>query len=401
MRISTSQIHRQGTQAILAQQAEVAKVQRQLSSGNRILSSSDDPVASARLLGLHEQAAVTEQHQRNLDLARGRLSVGESLLGEAGNALQRVRELTLQAHNAPLSDSDRQAIAQEVRQLHGELLALANTRDGNGEYLFAGFKTHTEPFVLDANGGVIYQGDGGQRLAQIGQSLQIAVGDSGAQVFQQIANGNGSFSVAVNAANLGTGTIAVGSVTELTAFQAHSYRIVFTGATTFNVIDDTTKTSVLSNQTYSEGQAIQFNGLQTAISGAPATGDSFTIQAATNQDIFFTLGRLINVLETPAATPAATAQLNQSLDNTLVDLDQGLEHLSTLRGRIGARLNTLDNQEQANRDFNLHLQEIISAVGDLDYAEAASRLSEKLMVLEAAQQSFLRVQDLSLFKFLR
>jgi flagellar hook-associated protein 3 FlgL len=202
-------------------------------------------------------------------------------------------------------------------------------------------------------------------------------------------------------ANLGTGTIAVGSVTELAAFQAHSYRIVFTGAATFDVIDDTTKASVLSNQTYSEGQAIQFNGLQTAISGAPAIGDSFTIQPATNQDIFFTLSRLINVLETPAATPAATAQLNQSLDNTLVDLDQGLEHLSILRGRIGARLNTLDNQEQANQDFNLHLQEIISAVGDLDYAEAASRLSEKLMVLEAAQQSFLRIQDLSLFKFLR
>jgi flagellar hook-associated protein 3 FlgL len=380
----------------------MAKVlQQQLSSGNRILSSSDDPVGSARLLGLHEQAAATEQHQRNLDLARGRLNVEESLLRGAGDALQRVRELTLQAHNAPLSDSDRRAIAQEAHQLHGELLALANTRDGNGEYLFAGFKTHTEPFVLDANDGIIYQGDEGQRLVQIGQSLQIAVGDSGAQVFQQIVNGNGSFSVAANAANLGTGTIAVGSVTDLTAFQAHSYRIVFTGAATFDVIDDTTKASVLSNQTYSEGQAIQFNGLQTAISGAPATGDSFTIQAATNQDIFFTLGRLINVLETPAATPAATAQLNQSLDNTLVDLDQGLEHLSTLRGRIGARLNTLDNQEQANRDFNLHLQEIISAVGDLDYAEAASRLSEKLMVLEAAQQSFLRVQDLSLFKFLR
>jgi flagellar hook-associated protein 3 FlgL len=400
MRISTTQIHSQGAQAILSHQAEVAKVQQQLATGKRLLSPSDDPVASGRLLVLNEQAAVTDQYQRNLSFATGRLNVEEATLGEAGNILQRARELTVQAHNVVLSDNDRQAIAQEVRQLHDQLLNLANTRDGQGEYLFAGSKTRTEPFV-SGPGGVIYQGDRGQRLVQVGSSLQIAAGDNGAEVFQEIRNGNGFFQVAANAANTGTGTIAVGSVTDPQVFQAHAYRIVFTSATSFDVIDDTSATSVLSAQSYSDGQAIQFDGLQTAISGAPAAGDSFTVEASTNADIFATLDRFAEALESSATTPVTVTGLNQTLDNVLSELDQGLDHLSMLRGRVGSRLTTLEGQDQANQDFALHLHEIISAVGDLDYAKAATHLSEELLVLEAAQQSFVRIQNLSLFNFLR
>lgn len=400
MRISTSQLYRDGTQAILSRQAEAAKLQQQLATGNRILNPSDDPIGSARLLALHEQVAANDQYQRNLSYATGRLNIEESTLAAVGDTLQRVRELTIHAHNGILSEQDRHAIAQEVRQLHDHLLGLANTKDGNGEYLFAGYKTRTQPFVVGGGGQVAYQGDQGQRLIQVGPSLQIPVGDSGAEVFQSIRSGNGSFSVAANASNTGSGTIAVGSVVDPASFRTHSYRVVFSDSTTYDVIDDTMATSVLSNQLYVDGQAIQFDGLQTAISGTPAAGDSFTIQPATAQDVFSLFSGLVDDLEQSSGTPASNAQLSQSLDNAIAELDQGLEHFSMIRSRIGSRLNGLESQDQSNQDFGLHLQETIADVGDLDYAQAASQLSEKLLALQGAQQSFLRIQNLSLFNYM-
>ena len=70
------------------------------------------------------------------------------------------------------------------------------------------------------------------------------------------------------------------------------------------------------------------------------------------------------------------------------------------RGEIGARVRALDQQESLNADFALHLNTTLSAVRDLDYAEALSRLSQELFGLDAAQQAFARAQNLSLFRYL-
>jgi flagellar hook-associated protein 3 FlgL len=401
MRIATSQLYQQSLRAMAERQAEVSKVQQQLSRGHRLLSPQDDPVASSRLLELHQQIAVTEQYQRNITLATGRLSVEESALQSAEEVLQRARELAVRGHNAALSGSDRKSMAQEVRQLSSQLLTWANTQEGNGEYLFAGFKVRGQPFVLASAGEVAYQGDQGQRQVAIGPSRQVAVGDSGAEVFQLIRNGNGSFSVAAETANTGSGTLAIGSVTDPAAFQAHTYRIEFTSADTFDVLDEDSGATMLANQTYGDGQAIQFAGLQTAISGIPASGDRFTIQPAVHQDLFTTLEKLATALEAPAATPAQGAQRDQSMANSLADLDQGLDHVLAVRAQVGTRLNALQDQDQANQDFTLHLDKILADIDGLNYAEAAVRLQEELTVLQATQQSFLRLQDLSLFNYLR
>lgn len=401
LRIATSQIYQQGSKAISERQVALAKVQQQLATGNRILTPSDDPVGSARLLGLNEELSRYDQYQRNIDVANGRLNLEETTLEGAGEILQQARELTVQANNDTLNNSDRRDVAKQIRQLHTQLLSLANSQDGNGEYLFAGFQSRTQAFVLGSNNQAIYQGDQGQRLVKVGPSLDIAVGDSGAEVFQGAFNGNGSFRVAATAANTGNGMIAVGNVTDPTAFQKHAYTIQFTSATTFDVTDTTNSTVILSNQSYIADQAITFNGLQTAIDGAPASGDTFTIQPSTRQDLFATLDNLASALETAAdAPPAKTAQLHQTLANSLAELDQGLDHLTGIRAKIGSRLNALEDQQNTNSDFSVHLQQIISDIGDLDYAEAATRLSQETLVLQAAQQSFLRIQSLSLFNYM-
>lgn len=401
MRISTLQIHNQGAQAIIDRQRESSRTQLQLGTGHKLVSPSDDPVGSARLLTVQEQIATNEQYQRNITLANSRLGLEENALQGTGDLLQRAHELAVAGNNAPLSDADRGSIAQEVRQLLAQLQDLANSRDSNGEFIFSGFKTQTQPFTGAADGNVSYRGDQGQRLLQVGLQQTIAVGDPGDDVFQRIRTGNGKFQVATTATNTGSGTVAVGSVIDPTVFQAHNYRIQFTAADQYDVIDDTTGTPVLAGQTYSDGQAISFSGIETAVSGAPAAGDSFTIQPSANQDLFTTLGNLATALEAPTATVAQRAQVHQAMANSLADLDQGLDHVLEVRGRVGARLNVLQSQEQNNEDFNLRLEKILNDVDGLDYAEASTNLNQELLALQAAQQSFVRINSLSLFNYLR
>ena len=121
---------------------------------------------------------------------------------------------------------------------------------------------------------------------------------------------------------------------------------------------------------------------------------------AAQRDVFATLDRLVAAIDAPGATPAQRAQMHGNIGQRLADLDNALSHMIDARGEIGARVRALDQQEGLNADFALHLNTTLSAVRDLDYAEAMSRLSQELFGLDAAQQAFARAQNLSLFRYL-
>ncbi len=417
MRISTNLIYRRGVQPINEHLSRLVKVQEQISSGRKILKPADDPTNSARLMELHKQLQLNEQYGRNIIIANGRLDVEESAVRESGNILQQVRVLTINANNAALTPENRQVIALEVRQLRQQLQDLANTKDSEGAFLFAGFKEQTQPFANAPNGGVIYNGDQGQRRLQVGPSRQVAVGDAGNEVFMLIRNGNGQFRTDLDSSNTGNGTITVGSVTNPTVFQNdfiggnHPYSLRFSvdvtdpfnPVTTYEIRDSTDNLidPPGAAQPYTAGETIAFNGVEIAVEGKPADGDRFTVRPAENQSLFETLDNLIQALGLPDKTAADVARLTQALDNALTDLDQGLLNLNQVRGRIGSRMNALDAQDEVNRNFNLQLQNLQSDIGAVDYAEAASRLNQELLALQASQQSFVKIQNLSLFNYLR
>ena len=304
LRIATTQIYQQAAKAMNERQVALNKVQQQMASGQRLLSNADDPVGSARLLNLNEELGRYGQYQRNIDLASGRLNLEDSVLGDASELLQQTRELVVQANTDTLNDGDRKAIAKQVRQIQEQMVGLANTKDGNGEYLFAGFKSQTQPFVMEASKQTTFHGDQGQRSIKAGPSLDIPVGDSGSAAFQ-------------------------------------------------------------------------------ADAADPAKG------------VFATLDRLAVALEGPSP------QFHDAMGTGLTELDQGLENLAGVRAQVGARLNALEAQESANGDFSVHLQETINSIDSLDYAEAATRLSQEAFTLQAAQQSFVKIQNLSLFNYMR
>src|SRR5690349_21955113 len=163
MRVSTSWMQQQSVNTMMERQGDLADIQTQMGTGKRINRPSDDPVGAARALELTHLGADTAQYQRNIGAANARLGLEDQTLASVNNVLGRVRTLLLQGMNATQTDESRRDIAAEMVQLRGQLLGIANSQDAQGDYLFAGNRTGSAPFVAQA-GGVSYVGDGGQRM---------------------------------------------------------------------------------------------------------------------------------------------------------------------------------------------------------------------------------------------
>ncbi|MBK1673444.1 flagellar hook-associated protein 3 [Ectothiorhodospira shaposhnikovii] len=412
MRISTNQIFQNGVDTMIRQQAALARTQNQLSTGRRILSPSDDPSGSVQALQFESRISQTNQYQRNLDLAEQRVRFSEVTLGAVSNDLQRIRELAVRANNATETDETRRYIALEMQEILDGLVDLANTRDANGEYLFAGYQSQTKPFVVDAAGTVIYQGDSQSRQVDISPVRKVTVSDPGNAVFEGILDGNGIFRTLVGN-NTGSGVIDSGQVVDLAAWNTNAadgpFEIRFTQVgedTTYQVVDsggnfvpvigeDGTPTT--DPVPYVSGSSIQFLGIQVEVQGSPNDGDTFAVRASEAQSMFASIQDMIDALNTGVGS--STAPVNNAINRGLTELDNLMGHVLDTRATMGARLNVLESQENMNADQILQMKTTLSEIRDLDYAEAISRFSLQQVSLQAAQLSYMQVQRLSLFDY--
>ncbi len=546
-RISLVQVFSQGLRGILNSQSQLYKTQGQLSSGLRVQTPADDPIAAAQILQLDQTQSDIEQYKKNINGATSSLELEDTQLGSVTTLLTRVRELTIQAGSGALVQSDRVAIATELSTRIDELAALANTRNSNGEYIFGGFQGQQAPFVNNSST-YTYRGDEGQRNVQVGTSTFVPINDSGNSIFVAVSSIRLPATAAVG--NIGTASMAMGRVIDQTQFNASFGAAAIAGSSTINltgsvpvagnrvIVDGVTftfadagagnpnattvvnatnvtvttdlttapsaasagaalvasfaaakaapataaalapltasgaatvtltdtrtglaatvgrtistaqgagasnfggaaptlvldATGANASNTYTvslnmlalpptyqidtvpvsapvasgnfvSGTPITFNGAQIDIVGTPANGDSFTVAAPSTQDVFTTLQKLTQGLLSPI-TPASDNNfriadlISESLDN----LDAAQTTVSTVRAKIGARLNTLQSSGDLQDGVGLVNQKILSEVRDLDYAAALSQLAQEDLVLKAAQQSFVKVSSLSLFDFLR
>jgi flagellar hook-associated protein 3 FlgL len=400
MRISTAEFTAQAILAIDNQSSALQTTQNQLSTGLAVQTAADNPVAASQIVQLSQQQAQLTQYGSNLQSAQTRLTLEESSLSTATTNLQSIRDLAVQAGDATLNDNNRAQIATQIQTQIQALLGIANTKDSNGEYLFSGYATQTQPFAADSSGNISYQGDAGNRLIQISADQSVADSDTGASAFMNVAAGNGTFTTSANAANTGSGIIDSGSVVDSAQWVPDNYTLTFTSATSYQIVDNTTGTTVVPNGTYTNGTAIQFQGVQLTVSGSPAAGDSFAVAPSANQSLFATLTQLTAVLSQPADTAASKAQLATSLGNALTNIDQDINHLSTVSASVGGRLNMLTAQSTTNTATSTALSTQQSSLQDVDYAKATTTLSQQMVGLQAAEQSYAAISQLSLFKYL-
>jgi flagellar hook-associated protein 3 FlgL len=400
MRTSTPLQFNRALNGVLALQGQVQKYQLQISSGKRLASAADDPVAATQTLNISERLTAIEQFNRNANLVELRLNDQETAMTGAINLVQRARELILQAKSRSFSLDERRYLAAEVRQKLEELVASGNTRNASGEHIFAGTAVDTVPFTVNAAGDVIFNGNENVRQLSIAENRTLAEGFSGIDVFMRVRNGNGTFVMDVAPANTGTGRLINDTLTNVAGYVPHDFRIQFTAANTFDVINDSTGATVLAAQPYSPGAAISFNGLSVAVTGTPATGDAFTVAPSENQSVFATLKNVIAAIELNPFSLTLSAQQTFDLDRGLTDIDQALSNLNSMRTSVGTRSNTLESQQKTNEDLSTQLQTVKSRLEDVDPVKAISELARHSQVLEAAQQAFARVQGLSLFNYL-
>jgi len=396
MRISTSGAFQRGLSLMQQLQATLDRTQRQISSGRRILNPSDDPISSLRALELKETLSRLTQFERNGTAARNLLSQEETALASVNDVLQRVRELALQARNPTQSNESRGLIGIEMRQHLDQLVTIANQQDGNGRFLFSGNMVETRP-VDRAGSNFAYNGDQGQRMIQIGESRQIADGDPGSDVFFMIRNGNGTFYVDAAATNTGSGFIGAGSLVDPTQYDQDQYTVQFIDPDNYNVLDSAA--TVIASGTYQSGSSIAFRGIEFTLDGAPAAGDDFVVSPSQFQDVFTTIDRLATALEFDASDDASRAAMNNGINAGILGIDQAIGNVLDVRTKVGSRLAAIESQEDSNGSFALAMQQMLAEIEDLDYAEAISRLSQNAATLEAAQQTFIRTQGLSLFNF--
>ena len=290
------------------QKGKVAEMQTKLASGKQIVQTSDDPDKAGLIQRLNTAYNRQETYESTLNSVEDRLSAEESSLMATDNILQRVRELAVQASSDTTSADDRAIISTEINALKDSLLALANTRDVNGNYVFSGSAVRTVPFAADAEGNMRYQGDNSYVAVDVSEQRRLIMNRPGNEVFDGV----------VRLETDGTGPRKVSF---------------------FNVIED--------------------------FSNALATNDTTGIQRS--------LGEV--------------DELSATLSISLAD--------------VGSRQNVVESQRDVLADTKLRYKSVLSNAEDLDYASAVTKLSAELLSLEAAQASFAKISQLTLFDYIR
>ncbi|MCA9475481.1 MAG: hypothetical protein KC563_06700, partial [Nitrospira sp.] len=318
----------------------------QIASGKRVNRPSDDPPAMERINQFRNVLQTTELRRLNVTEGVGRLNLSDSTLETAGLSMQRAKELAIQMRNDTNSAVERANAAKEVQQLILGMVGLANTQL-NGRFIFAGSQTQSEAYVL------------------------------------------GTATASAHSANTGGATIAA-TVATASALQPDLYRVEFTSATQFDVINATTNQTVSSANAYTSGATFSFDGLDVTITnggGPPQSGDQFFVRVGyayqgDSQAIPIEVGdgRTVDSNVTgDQVFSGPTSNLFQNLqdfhqalltndvngiDTAIGTFDDSLSQVLDARADLGAKVNRLDTIQEGLDLLTLNTQTLRSEYED-------------------------------------
>ncbi|MEB2646709.1 flagellar hook-associated protein 3 [Pseudomonas sp. C 49-2] len=252
MRISTQQYFDTSAAKYQNNYAGVVQAQQQASSGVRVQTAGDDPVAAQRLLMLQQQKDMLAQFSGNITNIQSSLTNEESVLTAISATIQAASQLALKAGGVT-SDADRKSISVEVGALEDQLLGLLNSKDAAGNYLFSGSKTDTPPYSRNIDGTYNYQGDENELSLQVSETLTVRTGDTGKTILEGAANNSRTQSTYTTPAPVPPATtpsqvndnkvaISAGLITSSVDYSksfadGQPYKVTFTSSTQYVVKD--------------------------------------------------------------------------------------------------------------------------------------------------------------------
>lgn len=394
MRVTTAFSYASSLANLQKRQTELNEANGRMTSGKRVERASDDPTSAARAERALAVVSRADANQRALQASRNSMTLTESAVGDATELLQQARETMVAAGNGTYTDAERAAQADKLTEIRKQLFSIANRSDGAGSYLFSGQGASQPPFI-DTATGVQFRGASGQVDVASDESLPLTI--DGSNSWLSAASGNGVFET--RNTNSTSAWIDAGQVTDPSKLTGGNYSVEFTvasGATTYEVKD--AGGNVLTTGPYAEGKAIEVDGMSFNVGGKPATGDRFDIVPSTpSLSVFGVIDKTIAELRTTGRTGA---QVTQSTQTALRDLDAVGSSMQGLRAAIGESLNRADAIEGRVSASRLYGETARTDAEDLDLVQAIADFKNKETGYSASLQTYSSVQRLSLFQYL-
>lgn len=402
MKISNSYMFDQATKNIQTAQSDVSKSRERIASGKSLVRPSDDTGKLRSIEILKSQQRKIESYDKSMNYLMDRFQLEESVLGSASDILIRLKDLAIQASNDSMVASDRDIIATEVESLRDELLAIANTRDVEGNYIFSGSKSDTQPFLMDQATEVVqYAGDNRRLFTAVSDSRTLESNTDGTQVFKPINRTTTTFDLK-GIKEAGDYNFRVGdSVIEFkvaTPLSAADIKASIDTALANSSISSSVTAELVSGQ--ANVQLVLTGQAGVALSGIDVTqsdGDSKPVTVTVNKtsvagvDFFKMLSDFHKGL---------TSDTRSDIDRAISELTSAQQIIAESLGAVGSRLNTVERQQDISADLGLRVDQMLSNEEDLDYAKAVTQFNLEMVRLEATQASFAKVAQLSLFQFI-
>ncbi|MBC99600.1 MAG: flagellar hook-associated protein 3 [Halobacteriovoraceae bacterium] len=306
---------------------------------------SDNPISNVEALSLKSRIKDNNQYTRNAEYAELHLTATEKSIEQITEILNKAKEIAI-AQSSDFYDADiRKNVANEVRQLRFQALAIANKRIGN-KYLFGGFKTLSKPF--DESGA--YQGDKGKITLEVSKDFFVPINLTGHEVF---------------------------------------YSSEDTSSRQPNPFEQVSPSDANPSLDGEEIRERQINRDLASVNEQPKPEeDSFTSRS----NVFSLLEGLSNSLENN------DPNLTQSL---LEKFDDSISRLVTMRTKVGSVMNSVDTSKLTNEDTALDAKTRKSSLVDADVTELFSDITRQQNILKSTYQASQGLMNKTLIDFLR
>ncbi|CAM2949111.1 flagellar hook-associated protein 3 FlgL [Pseudomonas gessardii] len=370
MRISTQQYFDTSSSKYQSNYSSVVQAQQQASSGVRVQTAADDPVAAQRLLMLQQQKDMLSQYSGNITSLKSSLTNEESILQSISAAVQAGSQLALRAGGVT-SDADRKSIAVEVGALEEQLMGLLNSKDAAGNYLFSGSKTQTPPYSRNSDGTYSYQGDENALSLQVSETLNVSAGDTAKSILEGAVNTSRTQSTYIaptvapvppaispplvddNKVALSAGLVTSGTDYTKQFSDGQPYKLTFTSSTQYVVTDKNNNditSEIAGNGTFDstkEGSAsVNLRGVKFDI-----TVDLTNTATGPDADALVK-GREFNLTTKPDSfNVARTASNTSTAQLTNAQVSSSADYASTFPGNSGILIKFDDTDPTAYKVY--------------------------------------------------
>ncbi len=301
---------------------------------------SDNPISNIEALSLQSRIKDNTQFTRNAEYAELHLTATEKSIEQITEILGKAKEIAI-AQSSDFYDQDiRKNVANEVRQLRYQALAVANKRVGN-KYLFGGYKTLSKPFDKDG----VYQGDRGKVTLEVSKDFFIPINLNGHEVFYSSGD---------------------------------------TSSRQPDPFSEVSPSDVNPNAKPRE------NNINRDL--ASVQDDQGTDQFEERSNVFSLLEGLTNSLENN--DPSFTQSLLEKFDDSI-------SRLVTMRTKIGSIMNSVDTSKLSNEDQSIDAKTRRSSLVDADVTELFSDITRQQNVLKSTYQASQGMMNKTLIDFLR